>query len=72
MNNILKWAIDNDVKIELVVKNTRPAITVRKGDIWSTFSLDVGTGFDLAQDLLFPAIESIRNEHNRNPEENQS
>ncbi len=72
MNNILKWAIDNDVKIELVQLKERPVMVVSKGGIKSAFSLDTGPGFDVAQDLLMPAIESIRNEHNRNPEENQS
>ncbi len=72
VNTQLEWAIENDVKIELICNAGRFAITLSKGDIRSTFSLDNGIGFDLYQHLLLPAIESIRNEHTRNPEENQS
>jgi hypothetical protein len=68
----LNWAIDNDVKIELVCKKNRPALVVSKDGFSTSFSLDSGIGFDLAQHLLFPAIEAIRHEINRNPEENQS
>ena len=61
----LQWAIDNDVKIKLVKVEGRFAVTLSKGDIGSTFALDRGLGFDLAQHLLYPAIDAIRHEYNR-------
>ncbi len=63
----LQWAIDNDVEIKLVKVKDRFALTLSKGDIGSTLALDKGFGFDLAQHLLYPAIDAIRHEYNRNP-----
>ncbi len=60
LSSHIQWAIDNGVKLELVNNEGRYAIIVSKGDIKSAFSLDVGVGFELAQHLLYPAIDSIQ------------
>ncbi|KKN49077.1 hypothetical protein LCGC14_0646470 [marine sediment metagenome] len=65
INRILDWAIENDVKIELLNSKGRYALVISKGEIKSTFSIDQGIGFDLAQHLLYPAIESIRHKSNK-------
>ena len=65
LSQYIDWAIDNNVQLELIHNEGRYAIIVSKGDIKSTFSIDTGIGFDLAEHLLFPAIDAIRHEFNK-------
>lgn len=72
----LIWAAENDIKIDFQIIEDEIIMIVRKGEIYFAVRLIDKTNrmgsstHNFVQEFLYPAIEAIKQEHNKNPEKN--